>query len=73
METKKEKFKRISSSRLNKVKEDIRKISNLSNKSIYEYDDNDVEHILNEIESECKKLRESFKSNGKIKNFRLGE
>lgn len=72
-ETKKERFIRIAESRTNKILNMIQLLSNCSNKSIYDYTQQDIEKIFNAIETELKEAKKSFnKTNTKKgKHFTL--
>lgn len=59
-ESKNEKFKRLASSRTNKIIDMIDLLGNLSNKSNYEYSDNDVEKIFKAIESSLRNAKSKF-------------
>ena len=65
MSQKRERFVRIVEKRTNKIIEQIRLLSNCSNKHNYEYDDDDVKKIFTVIESEIKaaKLKYTSQSN----------
>lgn len=72
METKKERFVRIAESRTNKIIEMIRLLSNCSNKSNYEYDEKDVNHIFSTIKKELNDAQDKFNScNKKNNDFKL--
>ena len=67
-----EKFKRLAESRVNRVLKDISSIKKLSNKSHYEYSDEDIKKIYSAIRKELDEMRESFShSSGSIEEFRL--
>jgi hypothetical protein len=59
-ETKREKFIRIAENRTNKAIQMIRSLSNLSNKSNYDFLDEDVRKIFNAIEKELKIAKLKF-------------
>lgn len=59
-ESKQEKFKRIASSRANRILEDVRLLGNCSNTSSYEYSEEDIRKIFNAIESELRKVKILF-------------
>lgn len=60
MENKREKFVRIAESRTNKIIGTIRLLGNLSNKSNYDYSEDDIKQIFNSIENELKNTRAKF-------------
>ncbi len=53
-ETRREKFKRLAEKRTKSVLEKIRILSNLFNKSVYDYEDQDIKRIFNAIEEELR-------------------
>jgi hypothetical protein len=59
-ETKREKFKRIASSRVNRILNDIRLLGNCSNTSSYDYYEEDIKKIFNAIDSELRKVKIMF-------------
>lgn len=72
MDGKKENFRRIATSRTNKIIDMISLLGNLSNTSFYEYTDSQIEAMFDAIQEELDKQREKFKSSGtKKKKFEL--
>jgi len=65
MDIKKENFKRIAESRTNKIIDMISLLGNLSNKSFYDYSDEQINAIFEAIQSELDKQRIKFQE---IKN-----
>ena len=63
METKRQKFLRLANARTNKIIETIRLLSNLSNKSNYDYDELDIDKIFKAIDKEVKIAKNEFRSN----------
>ncbi len=57
MDEKRERFVRIAEKRTNKILEQIRLLSNCSNKHNYSYTDEDIKIIFSAIESELKEAR----------------
>ena len=70
METKREKFIRLAEKRVNSVIRELELIGNLSNKSNYDYDDNDVEKIIKTLKKAVSNLDSQFTSKSKS-NFKL--
>jgi len=68
--TKKANFKRLAESRTQKIIKSIETLGNLSNRSNYEYSDEQVDRIFNTIEEELRIQKAKFKRGGKNK-FRL--
>lgn len=69
---KKDNFIRIAEARTNKILSSISLLGNLSNKSYYEYTDEQIDNIFKAIQSELIKQKEKFESNGRNKKkFRL--
>jgi len=69
-ETRHERFKRLASKRTNEILEKIRILGNCSNKSSYEYTEDDINKIFSEIEKYLKLTKAKFLS-GKIEKFKL--
>ena len=63
-ETPRDKFVRLANVRVNKAIKDITLIGNLSNKSNYSYNDDDVEKIFAALNSALKKSKDKFKNSG---------
>ena len=70
-ESKREKFVRLAANRTNKALEMIQLIGNLSNRSVYEYTDADVEKIFNALEEEVAQAKKQFTAIGKTDKFKL--
>lgn len=69
-ENDREKFVQLAHSRVNKALKDIQLIGNLSNRSNYDYTDDDITKIfraLNEEIAACKKRFDTKKKNGTTK------
>lgn len=62
-ETKSEKFKRLSTERIAKIEKAIENLGNLSNKSIYDYTDEEVEKMFSYLEEKLSKTKGEFKGN----------
>jgi len=69
-ETRHDKFKRIAAKRTNDILEKIRILGNCSNKSSYEYTEEDVNKIFSEIDKQLKQTKAKF-TVGKRERFRL--
>lgn len=70
METKREKFVKLTELRTNKIIETLRLLGNCSNSYMYEYSDEDVEKIFTAIENEVADCKKKFKGI-KIQKFKL--
>ena len=70
MESRNERFKRIATRRTNNILNQIRLLGNLSNKSTYEYSDEEVNKIFSSIESQLKIATTKFLAHKK-KEFKL--
>jgi len=57
---KNERFVRLAVARTNKIIKMLRLLSNLSNKSIYDYSDDEVKRIFRAIEQELRTARSRF-------------
>ena len=71
MDVKKENFKRISESRVKKINDLISKLHNLINPSFYEYSDQDIDNMFDEIQKELDKQKEIFINERNKKNKRV--
>lgn len=60
METKRHRFVRIAENRTNKILDMLRLLSNCSNKSNYDYTDEDIKKIFTAIEKETKNAKNAF-------------
>jgi transcription elongation GreA/GreB family factor len=58
------KFVELAEKRVSKAIKDIRLIGNLSNKSNYIYNDEDVRKIIRALDTEVKKLKQRFNNLG---------
>ncbi|MBY6151656.1 hypothetical protein KUV47_00395 [Vannielia litorea] len=69
---KRDKFKRLAESRVNRAISDIRSIGKLSNKSHYEYTEDDVKKIYTALRGELDNMRDAFSQSVRPpKPFRL--
>ena len=66
MESRSEKFKRVATKRTNELLEKIRILGNCSNKSTYEYSDEEVIKIFKSLEKQLEATKAKF-SNKKSK------
>lgn len=55
-------FKRVASRRTEKVLENLRVLGNCANKSIYNYNDDDITKIFYAIENQLRTVKAKFKS-----------
>ncbi len=69
-ETRNERFKRIASKRTNEILEKIRILGNCSNKSSYQYTEEEVNKVFSEIEKRLRITKAKFLS-GKSDKFKL--
>ncbi len=65
-----DRFKRLATTRTNSVLKRLKVLSNCSNRSIYEYDETDVEKIFTEIERKVRESKAKFHF-PKKKEFKL--
>lgn len=70
MESRNERFKRIATRRTNNILNQIRLLGNLSNRSTYDYSEEEVNKIFSAIESLLKIAKIKFHSHKK-KEFKL--
>ena len=61
-ETKQDRFKRIGNKRVQRVIDSLRSLSQLSNKRMYEWRDDQLMKMWNAIDKELKTCRDSFES-----------
>ena len=66
-----DRFKKIATNRTNKILKDIQLLGNCSNKSNYEYTDEDVKKIFSAIDEELKEVKVKFKSKKRKDKFSL--
>lgn len=69
-ETRHERFRRVASKRTNDILEKIRILGNCSNKSSYEYTEEEVNKIFSEIDKQLKLTKAKFIA-GKRERFKL--
>ena len=69
-ETRHERFRRIAAKRTNDILEKIRILGNCSNKSSYEYTEEEINKIFSEIDRQLKLAKAKFLG-GKRERFRL--
>jgi hypothetical protein len=69
-ETRHERFKRVASKRTNEILEKIRILGNCSNKSSYEYTEEEVNKIFSELDKQLKLTKAKFLA-GKRERFKL--
>ncbi|HAB53462.1 MAG TPA: hypothetical protein DCE80_15035 [Ignavibacteriales bacterium] len=69
-ESRHERFKRLASKRTNEILEKIRILGNCSNKSSYEYTEEEINKIFSEIDKQLKLTKAKFLA-GKRERFRL--
>jgi len=69
-ETKADRFKRVATRRTLKVLEALRILGNCSNRSEYEYTEEDVRKIFSAIEKQLADVKARFKTQGNIQ-FKL--
>lgn len=71
-EARRDRFKRIAEARTNRLLNDIRLLGNTGNKTLYQYDQADVDKIFATIEKKLVETRAKFKTSKKEKPFTLG-
>lgn len=69
-ENNRERFKRLASLRTNSVLKRLKVLGNCSNRSIYEYTEDDLDKIFSEIEKKVKEVKSKFHF-PKNREFRL--
>lgn len=61
-EARRARFKRIAAKRTDRILDNIRLLGNTSNKTLYSYDEADVEKIFTAIETRLNEVRSKFKT-----------
>jgi len=69
-ETRHDRFIRIATKRTNEILEKIRILGNCSNKSSYEYTEEEINRIFGEIDKQLKVTKSKFLANKKV-TFKL--
>ncbi len=64
-------FKRVAGKRTNRIIEQIRLLGNCSNRSNYEYTEEDVKKIFSVIEAELKDAKSKYQPRTQNKKFEL--
>ena len=70
-DAKREKFKQISEKRVNSILQKLKILGNLSNKSNYYYENEDVIKIFQAIEKATKEVKERFLNTEKDSSFKF--
>jgi len=70
-EARKARFKRIAEKRTNRILNDIRLLGNTGNKTLYQYDQADVDKIFSIIDTKLTETKAKFKTSKKEKPFTL--
>lgn len=70
-ETKHDKFCRLAENRMNNVLKQLELLGNLSNRSSYDFTQQDVDKILRALKSAVANVEHSFKADSKSKKFTL--
>lgn len=68
-ETRRQRFKRLATRRVNKVLNQLRILGNLANKSYYDYNENDINKMFRVIDAQLKAAKGKFQT--RPKKFRL--
>jgi hypothetical protein len=71
MKNKRERFIRLASYRTNEVLKRLKVLGNCSNRSAYEYNENDIEKIFTTIEKKVKEIKSRFHYPKKVDIFKL--
>lgn len=59
-ESRKQRFKRLANSRVNKILKQLKTLGNLANKSYYDYNETDVSKMFKAVESQLKDTKGKF-------------
>lgn len=71
MEEKRDRFKRVAENRTNRIIESIRLLGNCSNRSNYEYTEDDIKKIFSAIENELRETKQKYHTKAKNHKFEL--
>ena len=71
IEEKKERFKRLATMRTNEVLRRLKVLSNCSNRSAYEYSEDEISKIFSAIDKAVKDARSKFHSSVRHSKFEL--
>ena len=71
MENKKEKFKRLANYRTNEILKKLKVLGNCSNRSAYEYTEEDINKIFSVIEKRAREIKAKFHFPKNKKEFKL--
>ena len=71
MDNKRDNFKRIAENRVNKILDLYKQLGNLTNNSFYEYTNEEIEKIFQELEKELKNTKKKLISNNDKKGKRF--
>lgn len=66
-----ERFKKVAEARTNRIIDQLRLLGNCSNKSNYQYSDEDVKKIFQAIEAELKNTKTKFLTKTENEKFKL--
>lgn len=70
-ENKRERFKKLATYRTNEVLKKIKILSNCANRSAYEYTEDEIAKIFNEIDKTTKEAKSKFHFSKNYKEFKL--
>lgn len=68
---KQERFKKVAGNRTNRIIEQIRLLGNCSNKSNYDYSDEEIKKIFNAIDSELRETKKKYTEKTNKQKFTL--
>lgn len=72
-EAKRDRFRRMAELRTNRILNDLRLLGNTGNKTLYQYEQSDVDLIFDTINKKITETQARFKTTKRDKPFRLGE
>lgn len=70
-DAKRKRFIKVVERRMDRLLNDLRLLGNTSNKSLYNYDQTDVEKVFKEIDNKVAEIKSKFNSGKTHKPFRL--
>ncbi len=66
-----DRFKRVAEKRTNRIIDQIRLLGNCSNRSNYEYTEEDVKKIFSVIDAELKEAKAKYQTKSQVRKFEL--
>ena len=71
MEQKRNRFKRLATTRTNAVLHRLKVLGNCANRQLYDFDERDIEKVFSEIEKKVRETKSKFHFNKRQEQFKL--